>query len=288
MSGLGSRVMGRVGVELNVRSSEYREYENGIADILTFLVPDVVSVRRNVRLPTRLGNGHRQIDVLVEGRMFGLARGRMIVDCKNWKTKVDRADVDRLIGTIGDVECNVGMIVSSAGATEGAAERAKSASVPLLAISMEDLSRWRPRGTYETEYEVQGGDLGRAMTLIRNQGYRAILRIVDDEEFDVLTTLRNHGKGSPSIESQLAQREVTEKYLSACTVQFRHCSSAITGVGGTPMHRWLNVNYGGWEFKVIAADEEELEFQLGQFGILRSQVEIDFPVGWPFPDPFGV
>ena len=66
--------------------SEYRDYENGVADVLAYLAGESATVRRNVRLPSRSAGRPRQIDVLVTGRIFGMADATLVVDCKRWGT----------------------------------------------------------------------------------------------------------------------------------------------------------------------------------------------------------
>ena len=44
--------------------SEPRDYENGVADVLAYLLPGA-SVSRNVRLPGQLSETQRQVDVLI-------------------------------------------------------------------------------------------------------------------------------------------------------------------------------------------------------------------------------
>jgi hypothetical protein len=73
----------------------YRDYENGVADVLAFLVGDAASVERNVRLPGRRSSRSRQIDIVVKGSFFGLTDGLMIVDCKRrarqpWRSRRSR------------------------------------------------------------------------------------------------------------------------------------------------------------------------------------------------------
>jgi hypothetical protein len=65
-----------------VASSEFREYENGVADVQASVVGANGVVRRNVMLSSRADNRRRQIDVLVEGSIFGLTDARLVVDCK--------------------------------------------------------------------------------------------------------------------------------------------------------------------------------------------------------------
>jgi hypothetical protein len=82
--------------------SDFREYENGVADILGFLVGDGATVERDVRLPSRRGGRTRQVDVLVRGRVFGLENTTLVVDCKLWGRNVTVDDADRFLGFLDD------------------------------------------------------------------------------------------------------------------------------------------------------------------------------------------
>jgi hypothetical protein len=60
-----------------------RDYENGVADVLAFILGEHGAVERNVMLPTRDGSRRRQIDVVARVRIQGLVEILLIVDCKN-------------------------------------------------------------------------------------------------------------------------------------------------------------------------------------------------------------
>jgi len=96
---------------------DFRDYENGVADVLAFLADGSATVERDVRLPGVRSGRSRQIDVLVRGRIFGAADMTMIVDCKRRKTPVDVKAIESFIGMVEDVGAEVGMIVTSSGST---------------------------------------------------------------------------------------------------------------------------------------------------------------------------
>jgi hypothetical protein len=54
-----------------VATSEFREYENGVADVLASVVGAAGTVQRNVRLPSSSGVRPRQVDVLVTASPSG-------------------------------------------------------------------------------------------------------------------------------------------------------------------------------------------------------------------------
>ena len=154
-------------------SSEFREYENGVADVLASMVGERGVVRRNEMLPTRDGKRRRQIDVLVAGTILGLTDARLIVDCKRWKTRIDAGDVDMFIGLVEDVGAVLGILVSAVGATSGAAERAEGArGVRIKPLSIVELNRWRPGGTVFESFEIDPSDLELAAKHLREAGLR--------------------------------------------------------------------------------------------------------------------
>ena len=72
--------------------SESRDYENGVADVLAYLLPGA-SVSRNVKLVGQLSETQRQVDVLIRSVPEDEASATLVVDCKRWSSKIDVADV---------------------------------------------------------------------------------------------------------------------------------------------------------------------------------------------------
>ena len=60
------------------------EYENGVADVLAFVVGDSAVVNRDVRLPGHISGAVRQVDIQVIGCVFGVGDATLAVDCKRW------------------------------------------------------------------------------------------------------------------------------------------------------------------------------------------------------------
>lgn len=128
-------------------ASDFREYENGVADILASVVGEDAEVTRNVRLPSKSGVRPRQVDVLVTGTVFGFPGTRLIVDCKRRKRALDAPDVEAFVGLIDDVGGNMGLLVSASGAGDGAVNRALSLrGIRVKALSVAELARWATRG----------------------------------------------------------------------------------------------------------------------------------------------
>jgi hypothetical protein len=274
------------------RSSEFREYENGIADVLASVVGEAGTVSRNVKLPSRSG-GTRQIDVLVEGNIAGVANARMVVDGKRWKTRIDKADVDRFIGLLDDIGADMGILVSAAGASRGAMERAKAArGVRIKAVSVDELKAWRPRGTVVRTMEIPQSSLEKALQALRERGLRVMVMETNNTQVKI-EVFRHYGTITPDGETlQAPQHKLTEATLDKLKVPYKVLAQGVIAGGGTPNHRWLNVHILGSPviLKVLAATEDELAQQLtamaGNLGIPVEALTVEKPDGWPFASAF--
>lgn len=272
--------------------SEFREYENGVADVLCSIVGEAAEVQRNVHLASRSGIGTRQVDVAVRGRIFGFSDGLLVVDCKRWAKKIDIKDVDAFVGTLDDVGADLGMLISSAGSTPAAQARAKSArGVKVATLSVGDLSRWRPPGTVTYTYEIATGREVELARALRNLGYRVAFSEGSDVGRVLMDVFRHYGTRSPSGEVQGEQSTQACRVLDSLGVEYVGRSSGISIGGGTPGHRWIQVLVAGQPFvKILAATWDEFNSQLdgvvSHFGIPRELITADVPEGWPFAGPF--
>jgi hypothetical protein len=66
----------------------------------------------------------RQIDVAIHSAILGYSVF-IVVECKDYKRRVDVGKIDELIGKIEDVGADKGVLVSDSGFTEGAIQRAR-------------------------------------------------------------------------------------------------------------------------------------------------------------------
>jgi hypothetical protein len=122
------------------------EYENGVADVLAFLANDAAVVERNVQMPGAKSNADRQIDVKVTGRIFGAGNATMVVDCKRNKKSLDVIAVGAFLGLVEDVGADIGLLVTTTGASEAAYTHAKSVrGIRLDILPIETLAAWSPR-----------------------------------------------------------------------------------------------------------------------------------------------
>lgn len=107
--------------------------EQIVADLHT---GDGVTVRTNVRLPTRSGTRRREIDVLIEGHLAGYPV-RIAIECKNYREVIDVKKIDEFFGMLDDIGIppSLGILVSARGFTQGAAERASKVGIQLFVLS---------------------------------------------------------------------------------------------------------------------------------------------------------
>ncbi len=280
--------------------SEYKHYENGVADVLAFLARDVATVRRNARLPSRSGKRARQIDVLVQGRIFGLTDATMVVDCKCWARTIDVKDVESFIGMLADVCADIGMIMTTRGVTDGARRRARQErGVRLEVMSLSDLTAWCPPGTVNTTYRIPNSRVVDAEKALRTAGYRVYPDIgyPSTDDTVVLRVIRHYGTDRPPGDLQHGQIQQSQAALRRIGIEPVHVANAVTISGGTPAHRWLEVTANGVDtgFKVVAATESEAETKLdriahlfAQAGVTRQMLSVVKPEGWPVSQLFGL
>lgn len=214
--------------------SEYRDYENGVADVLAFLADGSATVDRNVRLPSRSGGRQRQIDVRVRGRIFGMANATLVVDCKRRRLPIDVKDVEAFIGLVEDVGADVGMMVTTEGSTEGARDRARAVrGVHLEVMSLEELVAWSPVGTVTTTYRLPADRQTDAEKVLPNAGFR----VAPDAGFlagageVVLRVIRHYGTKTPSGEMQQDHMTTAEAALGKIGVEPIHVAHGIVAGG---------------------------------------------------------
>jgi hypothetical protein len=153
--------------------SDFREYENGVADILTFLVGDSATVERNVRVPSRSGGASRQVDVLVHGRVSGLDDVTLAVDCKARKRPITADHADAFVGFLDDVGADLGLLVATSGYSPGARARLRQTrGASAEVVTFGELDAWRPKGTIHVSLRVPTALAARATGALRAMGMR--------------------------------------------------------------------------------------------------------------------
>jgi hypothetical protein len=276
--------------------SEAREYESGVADVLSFLHGDKATVERDVHLPAVLSGGTRQIDVLVRGNVFGEPNMTMAVDCKRYKSRLDIGVVDAFLNLLSDVAADLGMLVTTCGASDKAIERLRVArGARVRVLSLDDLARWMPSGTVLATVRLAAANGPAATKALRKVG----LRVRPDNGFQhgphevVLTAFAHWGSGSADDQTRLLA--LAGDALVSRNIPFESVSHGVTIGGGTPAHRWLEVIDRAGQphgIKILASDEQDVDSELERIatmlGLCRDDLDVARPQGWPPVGLFGI
>jgi hypothetical protein len=107
----------------------WQKFEDLVAEIQQELSPDGL-VTANDKILGRSGQ-IRQIDVSVR-KSIGEFELLIIVDCKDYKKRIDIKGVEEFIGMVADVGANKGAMVAASGYSDGAKKRAEQAGIDLL------------------------------------------------------------------------------------------------------------------------------------------------------------
>lgn len=278
--------------------TEHREYENGVADVLAFLVGSDALVERDVRLPGRLSGTERQVDIVVRGRIFGLSEATLAVDCKRWGSKVDVRDIGAFLDLIDDIGVELGLLVTTAGASKAAQERVQRArGARVHVVTLEELRAWRPPGTVGTAFRLPSSQQSDAERALRRVGFRVTLesRLEWAEDEIVLDAFRHYGNEHPSGEQQAEHADAANRALKTAGIPATLAASGVTVAGGTPAHRWLDVIDATGRplgIRVLAATEEDVERELQHLAqelrAPRAALSVARPPGWPVKGVFGL
>lgn len=212
----------------------WKRYENQIADLIRERAVGAVTITTDAKITGLLSGVPRQIDILIEGNVSGIAPVRIALDCKCFAEKVDVKDVEAFLGMIEDVGVNMGMLVTTVGFTPAAKRRAAKISqevVPLVDIVLlkEATQWWMVRAGQSGRYE---GDY------VDHEPYGSfwwVVRFVtgepgEDEEEDILWSSSEGGwdgreLGPPLLASVLARhrlaRNPSEEELDNLTAAIR-------------------------------------------------------------------
>jgi Restriction endonuclease len=275
---------------------DFREYENGVADILSFLVGDSATVERNVRIPSARASGTRQVDVLVRGRVFGLDDKTLAVDCKHWKRKIAVNDVDRFVGFVDDIAVDLGLLVASSGYTTAAKSRLRHVrGVHAEIVTLAELSAWSPKGTIHVSFRLPVSDASRAARALRSAGMRVRPdpQLAHSSDEVVLAAFGHFGEPTGDVQSDFSLR--ARAALNNAGLIVDTVSSGVSIGGGTPAHRWLEVTDRegcGLGLKVLVSSEHEAQLELGRIavslGVPEGSLDINRPDGWPPRGFFGL
>jgi hypothetical protein len=136
-----------------------------------------VVVERDLSLPGRSG-ATRQIDVLIRHRQ-GLYEHLVVVECKYWRSAVERLHVDALATTVREVGASKGVIFSSSGFQSGAITQAKHDKIDLFLLRDLAPAEWgRPGRIIDVFLQVAqmglGGIAGQGVFVPQQAGATAL------------------------------------------------------------------------------------------------------------------
>lgn len=274
--------------------SDYRDYENGVADVLAFLLGDRADVERDVLIEGKLSGVKRQVDSRLTGCVFGDQGGEtIVVDCKRWGAKVDVADVGSFIDLVRDVGGSGGLLITTNGASAGAFRRASAEKHHQIEVmSLDELMAWRPVGTVTISFRVSEGDLAEATRALRRVGLR-VVRATGWPTVDgtvVIEAFRHLGSRHPDGDIQREQIDNANLALQHGDIDFTQVANGVTAAGGTPVHRWMEVTMDGAKvgLKVLVGSEDDVERELdtvaehaGLCTQERERLDVARPPGWP-------
>ncbi|WP_326956887.1 restriction endonuclease [Amycolatopsis sp. NBC_01286] len=271
------------------------EYENGVADVLSYVAGSSATVKRNVRLRGHVSGILRQIDVLVTTRgVVPLGTTRVAIECKRWKRTVDVPDVQKFEAMVREVGLDGGLIVTNTGVSKGALAVAEQSSALRIAVlTLGELERWSPPGTVHFDYEIPAAQQPIAARKLRKAGFRVAIDQYPDqvEGSVVLRVFRHFGAPNPSGEVQVEARDrILLAFEQAGVREPRNRASGSTIQGGTPRHQWIQTTLHDEALvKVLAADQQEVEEAMDSLaeGYLRdipgAREHLGYikPDGWP-------
>jgi hypothetical protein len=275
--------------------SEPQDYENGVADVLAFLLEGRATVSRNVRVQGKFSETRRQIDVLVRSHPKGGVPTTLVVDCKRWANKIDVADVGSFIDLAKDAQADSGLLITTSGASKAAYTRARNAeNLRIDIMPIDELKAWRPEGTVTVVYRISNDRQTDAERVLRNAGFRTVptTGYECDEGRFLLEVFRHYGTKRPGGELQSSGFQMCERALTKAHITFDRAANGVVAGGGTPNHRWMHVTSDGrpTDLKVLADSEAEIVRQLDHLRPMVPGVElgVERPPDWPRPNLYEI
>lgn len=124
---------------MNAAPENWLDLEKLAALIFGELQPDR-RVAHNATLKGVLSRVNRQIDVLIEDPVTG---ARVIVDCKDWKKKVNVANAGAFASLLEDVEATAGVLLCNRGFSVAARNLARAKGFSLARLHDASSRKWR-------------------------------------------------------------------------------------------------------------------------------------------------
>src|SRR5436305_527395 len=124
-------------------SPDWEQYERLVARMIADQLQTEYTVTPNARVMGKVSRRSRQIDVLIDLRHDSDNSGRLIVDAKKRRRRIDIRDVEAFRGTMEDVGATHGYLVCPRGYTK-AAERRAQTTVSIRLVSLDHLEGFDP------------------------------------------------------------------------------------------------------------------------------------------------
>jgi len=123
------------------RRSKATDYEKVTAKIYSLLSPES-QVTHNDRIMGRDSSKERQIDVSIRSQIAG-HEVLVIVQCKDYKSKVNVDRVGEFQSVMRDVGAHRGILVTSVGYSDGAKNYAKKNGIDLCHVHDAETMNWK-------------------------------------------------------------------------------------------------------------------------------------------------
>ena len=131
------------GARMQEDALDWRTYERIIAATEAEASGIDFSITPNARIIGKVSGKQRQVDVLIDARWGDDLSGRIIVDAKLKRRRIDIRDVESLEAMMKDCRAGHGIIVCANGYTDGALSRAQeSITIKLLTAEEADDFSW--------------------------------------------------------------------------------------------------------------------------------------------------
>jgi restriction endonuclease len=90
-----------------MREAAWKRYEKQIADLIRRRAVGPVKITTAAHVTGRLSQVARQVDILIEGNVSGIANVTIVLDCKCISEKVDVKDIEAFLGMVADIGANM-------------------------------------------------------------------------------------------------------------------------------------------------------------------------------------
>lgn len=123
------------------KNQEAIEYEKIAKRIYEMLSPSS-RVQHDARLPGKESGADRQVDVLIEETVAG-HKIRVVVDCKNWNSRISVPDVGSFASLVRDVGAHKGVMLSKKGYSKPSLPYARQLGIDLCQLHDAGSRNWK-------------------------------------------------------------------------------------------------------------------------------------------------